>query len=60
LKVKKVTILPHLTVLFRPHPSFTHASYKAKSLGGASQEVRRQRLLAHQKEKREELVSHAR
>lgn len=44
----------------RPHPSFAHAQYKAKSQGAANQEVRRKRLLAYQKEKREELVSHAR
>jgi Snurportin1 len=40
--------------------SFTHAQYKAKSLGGANQEVRRKRLLAYQKEKRDDLVNHAR
>jgi len=43
----------------RPHPRFSQ--YKMKGgAGGAGQEVRRARMLSHQKQRRDDLVSHAR
>lgn len=42
----------------RPHPRF--AQYKMKNSGGTNQEMRRARLLEHQRSKRDDLVNHAR